>query len=395
MKFTIDRTVLAGVIPPVKSCFSFKGNKCSTEAPVLLSASGELLRVAFYDEAGRSVCHSIPASVAEEGLAAFGPSNLNKLLGWLKKLGRSCRSVTIEGIAGEAFDVKAIEGFKDDAKCIRLTSAVPDEFCAPIILHPATPELAEVPVELVKDIASRARASSNPIDSNPTDLYAKNLCVSFSQEGTKIVWTDGCLLLCGDYPEGVSLESGRVVVPLHAVISLLKYADPSENTVVFGKSSIRCGRRIISFPEFEHKYPDLSVVLQPEGDTEISSTAEAFREALKRVSSRLGNDIVIRSKINRGVNLLTACIEKNRRFEDSPRAEVWFDGAVSAPGEQDGYASAYCVNIVYLKAVLADMTGQMTIRSSDSYSPLHISFENSAIRGVLMPKAADYLYKSV
>lgn len=213
------------------------------------------------------------------------------------------------------------------------------------------------------------------------------------------MWTDGCLLLCGEYPEGISLESGRAVIPLSAVVSLLKQADPSEDAVIFGKSGIRCGGLSIAFAEFDdekQKYPDFSVVIQPQGDTEISFTAEAFREALKRVSSCIKDDVIIRSKIDRGINLMAVRVEKeSKRFEDLPRAEVWFDGTVSAPGEQYGYASAYCVDVTYLKAVLAGRTGRVAVRSTDQDSPLHISFENSAVRVVLMPKMADYIYKSV
>lgn len=386
MKFTIDRTKLAGVIPPLKNC-CLSANR--TRLPVRLSASGKLLYVSYYDEASRSVCHSVPASVVEEGAAAFDPTVLDKLAKWLGKTGRGCGTVQIDGVAGDAFEVKAVE---TGAYC-HLPSGAPDDLCAPVVIRHAG-ELAEAPVTLLRDIVSRAKAGGNS-----TAFYAENLCISFSRTGTKVVWTDGCLLLCGEYPEGISLESGRAVIPLSAVVSLLRQADPSEDVMVFGKSGIRCGGLSIAFAEFDEekqKYPDFSVVIQPQGDTEISFTAEAFREALKRVSSCIKDDVIIRSKADRGINLMAVRVEKeSKRLEDLPRAEVWFDGTVSAPGEQYGYASAYCVDVTYLKAVLAGRTGRVTVRSTDQDSPLYISFENSAIRAVLMPKMADFIYKSV
>lgn len=381
MKFKIDLTRLAGAVPSLKSCHS--------SFNVLLSASGESLYITFYDGSGNTVCHKVRAYVVEEGNVAFNPATLDKLVKWLKKMDRNCHTILVEAIAGKEFFIKAV---KDDAIRVSLPSVVPDDLCAPVLFR-NTGELAEVPVTLLRDIVSRVKTSSNS-----TAFYAEKLCISFSQNGTKVVWTDGCLMLYGDYPGGISLESDRVIIPLSAVVSLLKQADPSEDTVVFGKSSIRCGSLSISFPEFnerKQKYPDFSVVIQPHGDTEISFTAEGFREALKRVSSCIKNDVVIRSKINRGINLLAVCIDKNKNFEELPGAEVWFDGEVSAPAEQYGYASAYCVDVAYLKAILAGMAGRVTIRSTDPDSPLYISFENSAIRAVLMPKMADYLYESV
>lgn len=386
MKFAIDRTKLAGVIPPLKNCL-LSANR--TRLPVRLSASGRLLYVTYYDEAFRSVCHSVPASVVEEGAAAFGPTVLDKLAKWLGKTGRDCSTIQLEGVAGDAFAVKAVE----TGASLRLPSGAPDDLCAPIATRYAG-ELAEVPVALLRDIVSRAKAGGNS-----TAFYAENLCISFSQGGTKAVWTDGSLLLCGEYPEGISLGSGRAIIPLSAVVSLLKQADPSEDAVVFGKSCIRCGGLSISFTEIDEekqKYPDFSVVIQPRGDTEISFTAEAFREALKRVSSCIKDDVIIRSKIDRGINLMVVRTEKEpKRFEDLPRAEVWLDGTVSAPGEQYGYASAYCVDVTYLRAVLAGRTGLVAVRSTDQDSPLYISFENSTVRAVLMPKMADCIYKSV
>lgn len=226
-------------------------------------------------------------------------------------------------------------------------------------------------------------------------VYWQYVSVMPLEGGTVISWTDGVQILWQKCDPDLSRL--RRLIPLFA-LELLKSQKPADEMIEVSRDGIRCGGVLVRFiAQAPVTYPDneglLRVMSPQDSDAwiRVRTTVEELAGMLKRVSSCMGDEVILSARYNQ-LYMLTYDNKGGRctDWDRCPAAETSTNVSINRTSFR-----AIGLNTHRLKRALYKQTGPLTLSVQDGDSPVILDIKNSGIRTVLMPLAPAFNRTSI
>jgi len=212
--------------------------------------------------------------------------------------------------------------------------------------------------------------------------YLNGLLLELSQQGLRIVATDGHRLALSEYHGNLSINLDKqIIIPRKGVLELARLLDPHSSDLIslnVGQNHLRVESDDLIFTSklIDGKYPDYNRVIPLDGNKIMTVNREILKSALQRIS-------ILSNEKYRGIRMIFS--ENNLLIQannpDHEEAEEEINVNYSESPIEIGF------NVTYLLDVFSILeTEEIQIKLKDSNSSCIIaSTESEDFRYVVMP----------